>query len=156
MLLATGLVIGFFESLLPAFSVVPGGKVGLANSVTMVVFCLYSLPEAIAFGIVRSLLSATLYSGFSAFFYSAAGSILSILAMYVFQKTLKKGVSEIGISVLGAVVFNIGQLFVACVVLGTAQIFRYFPVLGIFSAFSGVITGYIAKSVLRYITNEKL
>ncbi len=154
LLLATSLVIGFFESLLPVFSVLPGGKVGLANSVTMLVFCLFSFPEALVFGIMRSLLSAVLYSGFSAFFYSAAGTALSIFAMYMFGKTFKKSVSEIGLSVLGAVFFNIGQLTVACAVLETAEIFRYFPVLGVVSVFAGALTGYIAQTVLRYLSKQ--
>lgn len=156
LLLAVGLVLGFFESLMPAFSVVPGGKVGLANSVTLLVFCLFSFPEALLFGILRSLLSSLLYSGFSAFFYSAAGSLLSIFSMWIFKKLLKKHVSEVGLSVLGAAFFNVGQLLVCAAVLENMEIFRYFPALGIISAFAGTVTGYIAKSILRYIARTEL
>ena len=156
LLLAIALVLGFFESFIPAFSVVPGGKLGLANIVTMAVFCLFSLPEALLFGIVRSLLTAVLYSGISAFFYSCAGSVLSVLAMWIFRKLLKNSISEIGLSISGAVWFNIGQLTVAAFFLGTVQIFRYFPALGIISAFAGLLTGYITKILLVYINKKNI
>ncbi len=156
LLLAAALVLGFFESLIPAFAVVPGGKIGLANIVTMTVFCLFSLPEALLFGTVRSLLTAVLYSGISAFFYSCAGSLLSVLAMWIFRKILKNRISEIGLSVLGAVWFNIGQLAVAALVLGTVQIFRYFPALGIVAAVAGLLTGYVTKTLIVYITRKNI
>ncbi len=156
LLLAIALVLGLFESLIPVFSVVPGGKIGLANIVTMTIFCLYSLPEAMVFGMVRSLLTAVLCSGISAFFYSFAGSVLSVLAMWLFRKLLKGRVSEIGLSVLGAVWFNIGQLIVAAIFLGTVQIFRYFPALGIVSAIAGLVTGYVTKILLVYINRKNI
>ncbi len=156
LLCAVALVLGFLESTIPALSVVPGGKIGLANIVTMMVFCLYSLPEALFFGMLRSLLSAVLYSGATAFFYSAAGSCLCVLSMWLFWKILNRHVSEIGLSIIGAVFFNIGQLAVASVVLGSIQIFRYFPALGIISAFAGAVTGYVAKSLMMYINRKNL
>ena len=156
LLCAGALVLGFLESMIPVFSVVPGGKIGFANIVTMMVFCLYALPEALLFGLLRSLLSAVLYSGISAFFYSAAGSVFCVLSMWLFQNMLSRRVSEIGLSVIGAVGFNIGQLFVASAVLGSLQIFRYFPALGVVSAFAGAVTGYVAKSLMMYINRKNL
>ena len=154
-LCAVALVLGFMESMIPAFAVIPGGKLGLANIVTMVVFCMFSFPETMLFGLLRSLLSAVLYSGFSAFFYSIAGTVFSVLSMFLLKKMLKERVSEVGLSVTGAVFFNVGQLTVASLVLGTIQIFRYFPVMGILSAFAGVITGYIAGGLIGYVNRKK-
>lgn len=155
LLCAVGLVLGFFESMIPGFSVVPGGKIGLANIVTIVVFCIFPVSEALAFALFRSLLTAVLISGMSAFFYSAAGSVLTVLSMALVRKILKTRVSEIGLSIVGAVFFNIGQLTVASIVLGSAQVFRYFPALGVVSAFAGLVTGYIAKILLLYINRKK-
>lgn len=155
LLCAVGLVLSFLESMIPGFSVVPGGKIGLANIVTMVVFCLFPISETLLFAMFRSLLTAVLVSGLSAFFYSAAGSVLTVLSMVILRKTLKNRVSEIGLSIVGAVFFNIGQLGVASVVLGTVQVFRYFPALGAVSAFAGLVTGYVAKILLLYINRKK-
>ena len=73
LLCAVGLVLSFVESMIPGFSVVPGGKIGLANIVTMVVFCLFPVSETLVFALFRSLLTAVLASGFSAFFYRKIG-----------------------------------------------------------------------------------
>lgn len=155
-LCAVGLVLGLLESTLPVLLVVPGGKIGLANIVTMMVFCLFSFPETIAFALARSLLTSVLYSGMTAFFYSATGSVLSVVSMYLFRKLLKNRVTETGLSVIGATAFQIGQLAVACVVLNSIQVLRYFPALGVVSAFAGLITGYMAKMMIPYIKRKNL
>ena len=155
-LCALSVVLGLFESMLPVFHIVPGGKIGLANSITMVVFCLFAPLETICFGLLRCLLSSVLYSGFSAFWYSAAGTVLSIAAMWLFSKILNGKISEIGISVIGAFFFNVGQLFVCACVLESVAVFRYLPALGMVSAIAGMITGMLAKAVIKYLKHEKL
>lgn len=153
-LCAAALVLGFLENTVPLFSVVPGGKVGIANSVTMLVFCVFSPLEALGFGLFRALLSACLFSGFTSLWYSAAGAIVSIAFMWGAKKVLKENISEIGTSILGAVGFNIGQLCLAACVLESVQIFRYFPAMGVISALAGLVTGYIAKKTKSYIKKE--
>lgn len=151
LLCSAALVIGYFENLIPAFSVVPGGKIGLANIVTMMVFCLFSPAEALIFGILRCFLSSVLYSGLFAFLYSCVGTVLSIAAMTAARKVLKQRVSECGLSVIGAVFFNAGQLAVCSAVLESVAVFRYFPALLMVSAFAGSLTGYVAKKINVYV-----
>ncbi len=151
LLCALALVIGYFETFLPAFLVIPGGKIGLANIVTMVVFCLFGTKEALAFGLLRSLLSSVMYSGFFAFFYSCAGTVLSVVSMAAAKKMLNLRVSEIGLSIIGASFFNFGQLAVCAAVLKSIAVFRYFPALLLVSAFAGSLTGYAAKRINAYI-----
>ena len=67
-LCALALVIGFFESFIPVMGVIPGGKIGLSNCVTMVVFLWFSLGETLAFGVLRSVLTAVLFGGVSSLF----------------------------------------------------------------------------------------
>ncbi len=155
LLCAIGLTLGFFESTVFAFAVIPGGKIGLANIVTMVAFCLFSFGNALGFGLVRSLLSALLYGGMTSFFYSGAGTFLSLLFMYLTKKILKNRVSEVGISVVGALFFNIGQLTVCALVLNSIDVFRYFPALGIISSLAGAVTGTISKQLFKYINQKE-
>lgn len=150
LLCALALVIGYFENLIPVFSVIPGGKIGLANTVTLVVFFMMGIRYAFVFGVMRSLLSSLMFSGFAAFFYSLAGTVLSIVAMWLSKKLLARHTSEIGISIIGAVAFNIGQLAVCAAVVGNMTIFRYLPVFLIISACAGCITGYIAKKIVNF------
>ena len=147
LLCALALVLGYFENLIPAFWVVPGGKIGLANIVTMVVFCLMGAKAALAFGSLRCFLSSVLYSGFFAFFYGFAGTVLSIAAMTAAKRVLRNRVSEIGLSIIGAVFFNLGQLAVCAAVLESLGVFRYFPALLMVSAVAGSLTGYAAKRI---------
>lgn len=151
---AAALVIGYFEAFIPAFFAAPGGKIGMANIVTMVVFCLMGTKSALVFGGLRSLLSALLYSGFFAFFYSLAGTVLSVLSMAAAKKILKTRVSEIGLSIIGAVFFNVGQLFVCSAVLNSPEVFRYLPALLTVSAIAGSITGYTAKRIMPIFMKE--
>lgn len=153
---ALGLVIGFFENTIPIFNVIPGGKIGLANCVTLVVFSLFSPVEALLFGLFRSFLSSVLFSGVQSFFYSATGTILSVLAMTLARKLLKKNITEIGISVFGALFFNIGQIFVCSILVSNIQVFRYLSVLGIISAVSGMVTGYISKMIILYLNSKNI
>jgi len=145
---AASLVLGYFENALPIFSIVPGGKIGLANAVTMVVFYMTGAKTGLLFGTLRCLLSAALYQGVSALAYGLTGTVLSILAMTISSKLLREHTSPIGISVIGAVFFNVGQLIVCAAVLESGIVFHYLPALLAVSAFSGAITGDIARRML--------
>lgn len=151
---AVALVLGFLESMIPLLSVMPGGKIGLANTVTLLVFYLYSFPEALLFGLLRSLLASVLYSGFAAFVYSATGTLLSLLVMWIVKTCFKTRVTAVGVSVAGAAFFNVGQLSVAAMVLENAQIFRYFPAMGVISAFAGLLTGYVVRTMMMYMNRK--
>lgn len=153
---ALGTVIAFFENLVPFFNVIPGGKIGLANCVTMVVFSLFSPLETLLFGLLRGLLSSVLFSGIQSFVYSAVGTIFSVIAMTALKKLLKNNITEIGISVTGALFFNIGQILVCSFVVSNVQVFRYLSVLGIISAVSGIVTGYISKMIILYLSSKNI
>lgn len=155
LLCALALVIGYFENLIPAFFVVPGGKIGLANVVTMAVFFLFRPAEALAFGALRSFLSAVLYNGFFAFFYSLVGTFFSVISMAAARKALHKRVSEIGLSIIGAAFYNFGQLALCAAVLESVQVFRYFPALLMLSAFAGAVTGFLAHHINAYLHLNK-
>ncbi len=145
---AAGLVLGYLENALPIFTVVPGGKIGLANAVTMLIFCTMGAKTGFLFGVLRCLLSAALYQGFSALAYSLAGTIFSILAMATCKKLLQNRTSPIGVSIIGAAFFNVGQLTVCAIVLESGIAFYYLPALLAVSAFSGALTGDIARRML--------
>ena len=62
------------------------------------------------------------------------------------------GVSIIGVSALGAVFFNVGQILVAVVMLNTPQlIVTYLPILMVSGVVTGVLTGVVAKMVMKHL-----
>ena len=114
LLVAQGVVISIFERMLPSpFVFAPGAKLGLANIVTLL--ALFTLTPRQSFQVVSLRLLVTLLVGgtFSMFFYSLAGSYLSFGAMLLVKQLGPKRVSVIGLSILGGMLFNVGQLSVA-------------------------------------------
>ena len=64
-----------------------------------------------------------------------------------------KKISAVGVSVLGAVVHNVGQIAVAGAVMQTARIMYYLPVLLVSGALTGVLVGVISGVVIARLNN---
>ena len=149
------LVFGFIERQFPLPVPVPGIKLGLANSVLLYALYMLGIRQTIVLMLLKSLLSWLIYMNLSAMLYSFAGGVLSVAAMILVSRM--KGVSPIGVSALGAVFFNIGQILMAAWVLGTPQlIVTYLPVLMVSGVLTGILTGVIAKLVMKHLRAMKM
>lgn len=146
LLCAVAIVLGYIESLLPPLFL-PGIKLGISNIVLL--FALYRLGIGTSFFImlIKVAVSSLLFSGMNVFFYSLSGGICSILIMGLFRN---RYFSVSGVSVLGGVFHNLGQLMVAAIVLGKNALY-YFPILLISGAVMGFVTGLCADTLLKYI-----
>ena len=144
------LVFGFIERQFPLPVPVPGIKLGLANSVLLYALYMLGIRQSIVLMLLKSLMSWLIYMNLSAMLYSFAGGVLSLAAMILISRV--KGVSPVGVSALGAVFFNIGQILMAAWVLGTPQlIVTYLPVLMVSGVLTGILTGVIAKLVMKHL-----
>ena len=144
------LVFGFIERQFPLPVPVPGIKLGLANSVLLYALYMLGIRQTIVLMLLKSLMSWLIYMNLSAMLYSFAGGVLSLTAMILISRV--KGVSPVGVSALGAVFFNIGQILMAAWVLGTPQlIVTYLPVLMVSGVLTGILTGVIAKLVMKHL-----
>ena len=145
LLSSLALIFGYIESLLPPL-LLPGIKVGLSNII--LVFAIYELDRKSAFFImfVKVFVSSLLFSGMNVFFYSLSGGILSLSIMMLFKN---RCFSTIGISILGGIFHNLGQLLVAGIILGKNALY-YFPVLLISGAVMGFLIGIVTINVLKY------
>lgn len=149
------LVFGFIERQFPLPVPVPGIKLGLANSVLLYALYMLGIRQTIVLMLLKSLMSWLIYMNLSAMLYSFAGGVLSVAAMILVSRM--KGVSLIGVSALGAVFFNIGQILMAAWVLGTPQlIVTYLPVLMVSGVLTGILTGVIAKLVMKHLRAMKM
>lgn len=148
--LALALIMGYVETLIPFDFGVPGIKLGLPNLVT--VFLMYStgFTSAITVNLLRILLSGLLFGNMSMIIYSLSGAIFSFVCMLLVKKTDR--FSPVGVSIVGGVSHNAGQLFIACMALGTKQILLYAPVLMISGAAAGGIMGLIADRVIKHLS----
>ena len=147
LLIALAFVFSYIESLLPINLGVPGVKLGLAN--LAIIVCLYTLGEKEAFflSMIRVVLVGFTFANMAMMMYSLAGGILSFLAMWLAKKTTK--LSMTGVSVLGGVFHNVGQILLAMWVLETESLIYYLPVLMISGIVAGVIIGILGALITK-------
>ena len=146
------LVFGLIERQFPLTAAIPGVKLGLANSVLLYALYMLGIRQTIVLMLLKSLMSWLIYMNLSAMLYSFAGGVLSVAAMILVSRM--KGVSPIGVSALGAVFFNVGQILAAMLVLNTPQLMlTYLPVLMISGVVTGVLTGTVARSVMKHLSH---
>ncbi len=141
------MILSFVESLIPPLVAIPGVKIGLANIVT--VFLLYTLGAraAGAVSLVRVLLSALLFGNVQSLIFALSGAILSFVVMLVARRFLPFG--TVGVSVLGAVAHNAGQIVAAVIVMETLGVAYYFIPLVISGTLGGVFVGLIAAVITK-------
>ena len=136
LLTALALIAGYIEV------GIPGVKPGLANLV--VVWALYALGpyEALAVNGMRILLSGFLFGNLSMILYSLAGAAMSFVCMYLAKKS--GAFTILGVSIVGGVTHNVGQLLVAMAVLETKSLIYYGPVLLAAGLVTGAVIGILA------------
>ncbi|MBR5509512.1 MAG: Gx transporter family protein [Lachnospiraceae bacterium] len=149
LLTALALIASYIELLIPIPIGIPGIKLGLANLV--IVWALYTMSaaEALAVNAVRILLVGFMFGSLSMILYSLAGAALSFLCMYLAKRS--GSFSEMGVSMIGGVTHNVGQLIVAMLVLETMSLMYYGPVLLIAGLLTGFLIGVITHEVLKRI-----
>ena len=143
---ALSILMGYVETIIPLPLPVPGIKLGLSNVIVLLALYVMGTKEAFYISVIRVFISALLFRGFLGFWYSMSGAFLSYIVMVLAMKTGK--MSAIGVSVLGGIFHNIGQIAVAWVILGRGVVFYLVPILMV----SGVATGFAIGVVAGYCT----
>jgi heptaprenyl diphosphate synthase len=146
-LIALAFIFSYVEMILPISVGIPGVKLGFSNIVSLV--ALYVLGEKMAAQItlVRVILVGFTFGSLSSMLYSMAGAVLSLLAMILTKKWDKFTI--IGVSTLGGVMHNIGQLLMAVLVLKTVPFFYYTPILIISGMITGILVGFLGMEIQK-------
>ena len=147
LLIALAMVLSYVEALIPINFGLPGVKLGIPNLVIVVGLYLLKPLEVVIISMLRVILVAAMFGNGMSLMYSLAGGILSFAAMALLSRA--KGFSMIGISILGGVCHNIGQIIVAAVVVENLKIMYYFPVLLIAGIVTGAVIGIISGRILK-------
>lgn len=148
---AAAIILSYVEMLLPPiYSAVPGIKVGLPNIAIILALYIFGVRTAAVISFVRLTITALLFNP-STFIYSLAGATLSLTVMVLLKKSGK--FSEVGISVLGGVMHNLGQILVAICLLETVEIGYYMFVLAISGTLAGVFVGLASSFMIKRLTN---
>ena len=153
-LTSVALVLSYLEVMLPPISTaVPGIKMGLPNIIIIFVLYKFGLKEAVTVSLIRVFIVALIFGGnIMTLSYSVVGAVLSLALMTLFKKL--NLFSIVGVSIIGGISHNLGQILVAIFLFDTIQIGYYMVVLSITGTIAGVIIGIISSILVKKL--EKL
>ena len=149
MFVALCVLVGWLERLVPLPLPVPGIRLGLANSAVLVLFYRDGAKAAITVNAVRIILVNLLFGGISGFVYAALGATLSMCATALLYR--RKFIGMTGVSVIGALLHNVGQLCAACLMTRSAAPLTYTPWLAIAAVVTGSAVGLLAALLIRRV-----
>ena len=98
---------------------------------------------------IRILVSTMLFGSVTMLIYSIAGAVLSLAAMAILKKSSL--FSTVGVSVIGGVMHNLGQVLCAMLLLETAEIGYYMLILVISGTVAGIFIGLAGALLLKKI-----
>ncbi len=153
LLISIGMVLHVVESLIPISHFVPGAKIGLANIASLLGLIIFGFQAGLLILIFRILLGSLLGGTFLSFSFlmSVSGGMLGFLLMALAYLVAGKYFSFIGISIIGAVFHNLGQIITATLIIGNPGLFYYLPYLTLLAIPAGVMIGLIVDFTYSYL-----
>lgn len=146
---AVAFIFSYIESLFPLPIPFPGIKLGLANLIIVLVLYRDGFKNAFIVSMIRNILNAFTFGSLFGFFYSLAGSILSICAMAFLKNKNHLHLSTVGVSITSGILHNIGQFAVAACLVGFTAILPYLPFLYFAGLIAGALIGILAVLCLK-------
>ena len=151
---ALAMIMSLIEVLMPIPLPIPGIKVGFPNIIILFILYRFGAKTAIAVSLVRVFLVSLLFGNFLGLAYSLAGAVLSLVVMILLKAT--DMFSTLGVSVVGGIAHNAGQITVACVLMSTSEISYYMPVLIITGTAAGIVVGIASHLLIKKTEKLKL
>lgn len=149
MFIALAMIFSYVEAMIPLDLGVPGVKLGIANIIVVVGIYIIDSKDVFMISMVRIILTGILFGNIMSIAYSMAGGILSFFTMLLMKKV--KGFSIVGVSILGGVMHNIGQIIIAIVIVENLVVAIYLPILVIAGATTGLAIGLLAKKIIDIV-----
>ena len=147
---AVAMVFAWVESLLPpVVAAVPGIKLGLPNIAIIFILYRFGWKEAAAVSFVRIVAVSLLFGNPMTLAYSLAGGFLSLLVMTLLRKL--NFLSTVSVSVAGGVFHNVGQILMAMLLMGAAELGYYLVVLAVTGTVSGIFVGLCGSFAVRRV-----
>lgn len=139
------------ETVVLPSAVIPGVKLGFANLVVLTALYQYGIKEALYVSVVRVVIVSLVLGTFltPTFIISITGMLASFIALVIAFKLSK--FSVIGVSVVASVFHIVGQVSAVVLLMDLSSIIKIAPFLIYIAILTGVITGYIAKRILKII-----
>lgn len=151
-LTSLAMIFSYVEMLIPVNFGIPGIKLGIANLVVVTGLYMMRTKDVFIVSMLRILLVGCLFGNGVSLLYSLSGGLLSFAVMAASKRINGLGIS--GVSVLGAVSHNAGQIFVASFIIGSKSIFYYFPVLAIAGVITGLFIGLLSSRIIEGVKHH--
>lgn len=153
LLVSLGLILHFVEAMLPISMLVPGAKLGLANIVNLIALVLIGFRGGLLIFLTRVFLGSLFAETFLSinFYLSLGGGLTGYLFMALVYYLFQDKFSLIGVSIIGAVFHNLGQLLIAYFIIKNPGIFYYLPYLTLLAIPTGIGVGLITYFTSRYL-----
>ncbi len=149
LLASLAIIFSYVEAIIPYNPGVPGIKLGIANTVTVIALYKFGSREAVAVSIIRIIISGLLFNGAFGMLYSLAGAAVSLTGMLLLKRT---GLfSVVGVSMAAGVLHNLGQMFTAAALIEDLRVFYYFPVLLLSGTAAGILVGILSAMILKIL-----
>ena len=154
-LCAMASVMYIVESLFPPLFV-PGAKMGLSNVFTL--FALFALGsiDGIVVAIVKSLIGTLVAGNMSMLLYSLTASLVSVVLSAVLIRFVYPKIGIVAISTVSAVINNLVQNLVFCVISNTPEMYVYMPYLALVGILAGIIVGFAVYFALKLVPGSLL
>ena len=149
MLIGLACIFSYVEAMIPLPIPVPGVKLGLANLVIIVGLYTIGIKGTVAVSLIRIVFVGFTFGNASSMIYGLAGGMVSLLLMILFQKL--NWFSQVGVSIIGGIGHNIGQLSVAALITQTAGVFYYLPFLMAAVVVAGALIGLLGGLVTERV-----
>ena len=149
-LTAMGLIMFMVESLFPPLFL-PGAKMGLSNIFSLLTLFVLGPTEAIILVVIRTTLGSIFTGNISTLMYSLTAGLVSVIVSVILVEFVYPRVSIVAISVVAAVMHNLTQNIVFCLVSNTPEMFSYMPWLGLLGVVAGIIVGFAVWFILRAV-----
>ena len=148
-LIALAFLLSYLEAMVPLPVPVPGMKLGLANIVTIVGLYTVGIKGTVMISIVRVILAGITFGNLFSMWYSMAGCVVSLAGMVLCRRVRK--FSILGVSAVGGIAHNIGQLCMAAWIVENTAVFYYFPFLMVSGILAGGVIGMTGGMIVSRI-----
>ena len=150
---ALSVVLGYLENMIPLPVNVPGVRIGLSNICIITALYMLGAPQAFLVALIKALVCGILFWGMQGAVYAVFGTVFSFIVMLLLKRT--GAFSPVGVSAVGAVFHNFGQLTALYIFTGSFSVVYYMSVLGLSGVFMGALTGAVSLTLIKRLAKLK-
>ncbi|MCL2177716.1 MAG: Gx transporter family protein [Firmicutes bacterium] len=144
------LVLNLVESWLPPLLVfAPGTRMGLSNIISLITLIKLGVRDSYIVLVIRCILTVMFTGNPFSIVYSLSGGLVSLTVMVLLYKFLFPNISIVAISIVGAFVHNITQVWIYSIIAETGLLMLLMLNFILASIVAGIVVGFVVLLLLR-------